>query len=94
MDRNLRTVEFVHGCERRTVVIVVIVVHVNISIFVLIFCGQTLITQFCNLKRAHYISDAIEISETHVFILIFFHEACSQEVVYRHAFETVSPVYA
>jgi len=62
----LRTVEFVHGCERRTVVVVVVVVivivHVYTRIFVLIICGQNLITDVCNLKRARYISDATEIS--------------------------------
>lgn len=69
-----RTVEFVHGCERRAVVVVV--VHVDVGIFVFIFCVQTLIWLF-NLERVNVFRFRGDYpSEAHVLVLVLLHEAC------------------
>ena len=44
-----RTVKFIHGRKRRTVVVVI---HINVGIIILIFCTRTFIIWFFNLK--HY----------------------------------------
>jgi hypothetical protein len=77
----MRTFELVNRCERRTVVIVVAAIHVDVGIFILIFRVQTLIIRFFDLKRVHYVPVLRRYrSEAHDFIVL--HETCPQEVIY------------